>query len=85
MLARKQLDRDSLIGYARELGLDVERFTRELDSQLHLPRVQQDVALAERLEFFQTPTFVINGRLLIGERPLEKFTEIIDAELKGGQ
>ncbi len=82
MLKRKQLDRDSLLGYARELGLDVPRFQRELDNKTYLPRVEADFALARKLDFFQTPTFVINGRVLVGERPIEMFRDLIDQALK---
>lgn len=81
MLARKQLEREHLIGYARELKLDVDRFTRELDSEKHLPRVNRDVELAKRLDIYQTPTFLINGRKLVGERPFEDFQKLIDEEL----
>ncbi len=82
MLEEKALDRGSLIAYADYLNLDVARFTRELDQQVHRPRVQRDVQLAEKLDFFQTPTVVINGRVLVGERPIEKFRALIDQALK---
>ena len=86
MLKEKRLDRDSLIGYAGELGLDVPRFTAELDRETYLPRVRQDVALAEKLDIYQTPTFIINGRKLVGERPLATFKEMIDEEMaKAGE
>jgi protein-disulfide isomerase len=81
MLARKQLNRESLLGYARELRLDLLRFQRALDNQTYLPRVEADVALARKLDFFQTPTFVINGRVLVGERPIEMFRRLIDQAL----
>ena len=81
MLERKQLDRDSLLGYARELKLDVARFQRELDDKSYLPRVEADFALARKLDFFQTPTFVINGQVLVGERPIDMFRELIDQAL----
>lgn len=81
MLERKKLDRDSLIGYARELGLNVARFQKELDNQTYLPRVAADLALGRQLDFFQTPTFVINGRVLVGERPISLFREMIDQAL----
>ncbi len=81
MLEHKKLDRDSLLGYARELGLDVARFQKELDNKTYLPRVEADIALARKLDFFQTPTFVINGRRLVGERPIELFREMIDQAL----
>ncbi len=83
MLERKQLERASLLDYARELGLDLPRFTRELDGEVHLARVNRDVELARKLDIYQTPTFFINGRKLVGERPLEDFRRIIDEELAG--
>ncbi len=81
MLKRKKLDRESLLGYAQELDLDLAKFRKELDNKTYLPRVEADIALARKLDFFQTPTFVINGRLLVGERPIELFREIIDQAL----
>lgn len=84
----KRLTHVDLIGYAQQLNLDVERFTRELDGKQHLPRVDADVQLARKLDLYQTPCFVINGRLLVGERPIEKFRKLIDQALaeqdKGG-
>lgn len=81
MMHEKRLTREDLIGYARQLNLDVDRFTRELDSETHRPRVEADVQLARKLDFYQTPTFVINGRTLTGDRPIEKFRKLIDAAL----
>ncbi len=83
LMLEGKLDRESLLGYAAELGMDVKRFAGELDSEKHRPRVEQDVKLAQGFDFYQTPTFVINGRVLIGERPPEKFREYIDAALGG--
>ena len=31
-----------------------------------------------------TPAYFVNGRMLSGARPVEAFTELIDAELAGG-
>lgn len=81
MLERKQLEREHLIGYARELKLDVPRFIRELDGETHLARVNRDVELAKGLDIYQTPTFLINGRKLVGERPFADFQKLIDEEL----
>ena len=81
MLREKRLTREDLIGYARQLDLDVKRFTRELDKEKYLPRVKMDVEQARELDVYQTPTFVINGRKIVGERPYEKFQEIIEEEL----
>ena len=81
MTREKRLTRDDLIGYAKQLQLDVKRFSRELDTEQHRPRVEQDVELARKLDLYQTPSFVINGRLLVGDRPIEKFRQLIDLAL----
>ncbi len=52
MMSRKQLEREQLIGYARELGLDVPRFTRELDGEKYLPRVNKDIELAKSFDIY---------------------------------
>ncbi|MBK5094363.1 MAG: thioredoxin domain-containing protein [Deltaproteobacteria bacterium] len=75
------LDRDSLLRYARELSLDMGRFTRDLDTMRHKKEIDRDVKLAEELDLYNTPTFYINGIRLQGNRPFEQFQEIIDREL----
>ena len=52
---------DQLVGYAAQLGLDVERFTRELWKHKHEPRVADDVEGADLSGVRGTPTFFING------------------------
>lgn len=82
MLERSpNLDRASLIQYARELGMDVKKFTSALDTQKYKKAVAADLALAAKLDLFNTPTFYINGRQVIGERPFEYLKKIIDEEL----
>ncbi len=49
-----------LIEYARELGLDVERFTEDLREHRFASRVGQDVSSAEEAGVAGTPTFFIN-------------------------
>jgi protein-disulfide isomerase len=77
-----KLDRESLIKYARELGLDIARFTESIDAKKHALAIERDNELASKLAVFSTPTFFINGRKFVGERPLYYFREIIDEELK---
>ena len=77
-----KLDRGSLIGYARELKLDVPRFTKDLETMRHNPEIDRDVRLAESLDLYNTPTIFINGVKLLGNRPLETYKAVIDTELK---
>jgi Na+/H+ antiporter NhaA len=50
-----------LIGYARELGLDVERFEHDLRTRTGAGRIAQDVDSADLSAVSGTPTFFING------------------------
>ena len=78
-----KLDRASLISYAKELRLDVPRFTKDLDAMSHRKEIDRDVKLAEGLDLYNTPTIFINGIKIVGDRPFEVYKLEIDAELKG--
>jgi protein-disulfide isomerase len=55
------LDRDALESYAAALGLDMRRFTRELEGRVHADRVREDFMGGIRSGVNGTPTFFING------------------------
>jgi protein-disulfide isomerase len=75
------LDRQSLIGYARELGLDMELFIGDLDSMKHRPVMDRDTGLAVELDLYNTPSFFFNGRKVLGNRPYENLKSILEEEL----
>jgi len=77
-----KLDRESLIGYAKDLKLDLPRFTKDLDTMRHREEIDRDVKLAEGLDLYNTPTIFINGVKLLGDRPFEAYKAVIDQELK---
>jgi Na+/H+ antiporter NhaA len=59
---QEALGPDDLIGYAEQLGLDVERFTDELREHAGAARVAEDVDSADLSGVSGTPTFFINGK-----------------------
>lgn len=71
------LDRDDLLGYAKELGLDARRFKADLDSSAVKAQVERDVAEAERLGVQGTPTFYINGREMTDPMTVPHFLDWI--------
>ena len=79
---QRDLSPETLFGYARQLGLNVERFQRDLVSTQVQQEVAADAAEAARLGVTGTPAFFINGRFLSGAKPFEEFQRIIDEELK---
>lgn len=82
MLANSpKLDRESLIGFAKELNLDINRFASDLDLMKHTDQIERDKKLAFDMDLYNTPSFFINGRKVIGNRSYEYFKKIIDEEL----
>jgi Na+/H+ antiporter NhaA len=70
---------DDLIGYARELGLDVERFEDDLRTRAGAARVAQDVDSADLSGVSGTPTFFINGLRHYGAYDIETLTAEVKA------
>jgi Na+/H+ antiporter NhaA len=68
VLFRRQgeLEFEDLAGYAADIGLDVERFVRDLEEERHAARVREDVAGAEASGARGTPTFFIGDRRHVG-------------------
>ena len=77
------LDFESLVGYAEELGLDVERFATELENQVYAARVKEDFISGVRSGVNGTPTFFINGVRHEGSFDYETMLEAIQARMRG--
>src|SRR6476660_2660591 len=60
-----------LVGYAEQLGLDVERFTNQLQDRAGAARVADDVDSADLSGVSGTPTFFVNGRRHYGAYDIE--------------
>ena len=75
-------ERHDLIGYAVDLGIERAGFTRCLDERRFAATVEADVSQARALGITGTPTFLINGRQLVGAQPIEAFRDVIDDLLK---
>lgn len=67
---------------ARSLGLDLQRYRRDVEAPATAAAVDADSAQATRLGLKGVPAWVVNGREIVGHRPLEVMREAIDAELK---
>ena len=80
-----KLDRNSLINYAKEIGLDIKAFTYCLDNMKHSALIEKDKNLAVSLDLFNTPTFFINGRKVVGDVPYEHLKKVVEEELKNAK
>jgi protein-disulfide isomerase len=77
-----RFEREHLIRYAIDLGIDGERFARCLDGRTFAAAVEADVGQARALGINTTPTFLVNGRMLVGAHPPEAFREVIAEALR---
>jgi NhaA family Na+:H+ antiporter len=75
------LDEQSLIGYAAELELDVERFRMDLEERAHKEQVQNDFRSGVRSGVNGTPTFFINGARYDGPWDVESLLAEIQKPL----
>ena len=76
-----KLSRPVLDSYALELGLDMVRFRRALDTHRYRPAVLADAQVAAHLGVSSTPMFFINGRPVKGAQPLSVFARVVGQEL----
>jgi protein-disulfide isomerase len=79
---QRSLKKETYIGYAKELGLDVARFEKDLDSGKYKPALMADLADGQKVGIRGTPTFFINGKRVVGALPIDAFKQIMDQELK---
>ncbi len=78
---QRNLQRANLMTYASEVGLDVGRFGVALDDHRHQAAVERDSALAVEVGASGTPTFLINGRMVVGTQPYDVFEAMVRSEL----
>lgn len=63
---QERLGEELYLDLARTMGLDLEQFNRDRLSPEAETAIQQDLALAQRLELQSTPTFLMNDLLIPG-------------------
>ncbi|HJS58360.1 MAG TPA: thioredoxin domain-containing protein [Vicinamibacteria bacterium] len=80
--ASPKLDIADLKRYAGELGLDAAAFDACLDGGRKAAAVKADLDAGNGYGVNSTPAFFINGRLVSGALPFERFAEVIDDELE---
>jgi protein-disulfide isomerase len=66
---------------AEELGLDVQKFQADMDSEALKKQVDEEFTLGQKVNVRGTPTFFINGKLALN-RSVDGFKAQIEEELK---
>ncbi|WP_458788560.1 Na+/H+ antiporter NhaA [Pseudonocardia phyllosphaerae] len=82
---QNHLERDDLISYAAELGLDVDRFVEDLDSDEVRARVERDMVSAEASGARHTPTFFVDGCRNVGAHDARSLTAELEQSRRGAR
>ncbi|MEK7791375.1 MAG: DsbA family protein, partial [Deltaproteobacteria bacterium] len=80
--SQQALERKDLEGYAEKLKIDMTKFRQCLDSGEKFAKVQKDISEGDQAGVNATPTFFINGKIVVGDIPQEQIEELINEELK---
>ena len=71
-------------GYAKQIGLDVDRFKKDVDSEAVANRIMQDGKRGHSMGVKGTPTVFMNGREVPFENlPADKLRVVIQNEMRG--
>ena len=76
------LKKENLLTIAKDLGLDLDKFTKDLDSDAVKQKVADDQADGNRAGVTATPTFFINGTQFPGVLSLSQFQQEIEKRIK---
>ena len=77
----KTLNDSKIQDIAKELGLDMEKFNKDMSSPAIGNLINRDLKNGREAEIRGTPTIFINGKIL-KKRDLNGFSEMIATELK---
>jgi protein-disulfide isomerase len=69
---------ENLIALAERAGLDTQRFERDYESARYEPLVRADFRKGLNAGVSGTPTFFVNGKMLVGLQPVGVFENAIE-------
>lgn len=78
-----QTDFSTMLGYAQSLELNAETLQSCVVGNTHSPQIQRDFDDGAQAGIRSTPSFLVNGKLLVGAQPFEVWKSILDSELTG--
>ncbi|MDQ5970899.1 MAG: hypothetical protein QG603_676 [Patescibacteria group bacterium] len=81
----ENFSKENLSELSKQVGINNAQFTKCLDSEKYLQEIKQDVASGYNVKVVGTPSYVVNGSLIEGERKYPVWEEIIGYIIKNQQ
>jgi protein-disulfide isomerase len=68
--------------FAKDIGLDTQKFNACLDSRKYQPIIQKEFDEASKSGIYGTPTFFINDQVIVGPKSYKELKKAVEEELK---
>jgi protein-disulfide isomerase len=85
----QKASRQDMLAYAKRIGLDVDRFQKDLDSEKYRSLIEEDLQEAQRRAVLGSPVFFLNSARVDGLQNEKLYQDIIEDQLatknKAGQ
>ena len=78
---QQALTEENYEAWAKELGLNVDKFNKDRKDESALKQIEDDIAAGQAVGIRGTPGFLINGRKVVGAQPAPVFKAVIDEEI----
>ncbi len=82
VFGQKRYDDATMDGYAEQLGLDIEQYRRDRDSEEVAAKILHDQASMVSNGARGTPAFFVNGKAMSGAKPYAAFKAEVENALK---
>ena len=76
-----KMGKDNILAFSKELGLDTAKLAADMDGEECKALIARDMSELEPFQVGSTPTFFVNGRIIVGALSKPDFKKIIDEEL----
>lgn len=77
----RQISQQNIYKWAQEIGLDLVRFTADLNSGKYKKAVERDVVEGEQAGVAGTPTIFVNGKRFNGSLETDEFERVLAQEM----
>ena len=78
---QRSITNDNLKYWALELGISEENYNTCIKDPKIKEMVDQDFSEGQQMGISGTPSFIIEGELLIGAQPISEFRRVINSKL----
>jgi len=79
---QKMVKQGKFTELAEQVGLDIDQFEKDMESDEAQQRLQKDIKTAQKVGAGGTPNFWINGINVVGAQPYAKFEKVLEQQIE---